>query len=222
MDSSLLLSIHKISALLFLISYSIKTILLFSNRSMLDKYTVVTKVPEMIISFAFLVTGVWLFVIIGGIKIFQIVKLICVFASIPIAIVGFKRHKKGLALLSLLLIITAYGLAEMSRAMPFMPAKAIVTTNNSDPMFAEGARVYHSNCAFCHGSDGKKMYRNAPDLTMSHSDEAVIVQMVTEGSKGKMPAYKIILTDAEIAAVAKFVIGIRSTSDGTQAAAPIQ
>src|SRR3954469_24787790 len=112
MDSNLLLRIHFISVLLFLITYVIKTILLFSNRQMLDKYAKITKVPEMIISFAFLVTGIWLYIIIGGYKIFGIVKLIFVFASIPLAIIGFKKHKKGLALISLLLIVGAYGLAE--------------------------------------------------------------------------------------------------------------
>ena len=199
MDSSLLVRIHMISVMLFLLTYVIKTILLFSNKAALDKYSRMTKVPEMIISFAFLVTGIWLFVIIGGIKAMQIVKLICVLLSIPLAVVGFKKYKKGLALLSLILIIAAYGLAEMSKTKPFIPASA--GSGSGD----EGATVYAQNCAFCHGSDGKKMYRNAPDLSTFARDENRIKQIVTEGSPGKMPSYNIIISDQNIDALAKYV-----------------
>ena len=199
--------------MLFLITYVIKTILLFSNRQMLDKYAASTKVPEMIISFAFLVTGIWLYIIIGGIKVFGIVKLIFVFISIPLAVIGFKKHKKGLALISLLLIIGSYGLAEMSRSKPFIPSNTVVTTNNADLVFAEGAAVYHSNCVFCHGAEGNKNYRNASDLSKSIASEDGIKQLVLEGSKGKMPAYKIVLTDAQIEAVSKFVINLRLPSN---------
>jgi len=176
---------------------------------MLDKYAAKTKVPEMIISFAFLATGIWLYVIIGGIKTLGIIKLVCVFIAIPLAVIGFKRHKKGLALFSLLLIIGAYGLAEMSKSKPFIPSKASISLSNTDPVFAEGAAVYHANCAFCHGDDGKKMYRNATDLSKSETAEIGITQMILEGSKGKMPAYKLVLTDQQIAAVARYVTGIR-------------
>ncbi len=213
MDSALIINIHKISVMLFLVTYLIKTILLFSSKQMLDKYAAKTKVPEMIISFAFLATGIWLYVIIGGIKTFGIIKLACVFVSIPLAVIGFKKHKKGLALLSLLLIIGAYGLAEMSKNKPFIPSNATVSLSNTDPVFAEGAAVYHANCAFCHGDDGKKMYRNASDLSKSVASEDGIKQMVLEGSRGKMPAYKLVLSDQQIAAVARFVTGIRPPVD---------
>jgi mono/diheme cytochrome c family protein len=209
MDSNLLIRIHSISVMLFLLTYLIKTILLFSNRTALDKYAKVTKVPEMIISFAFLVTGIWLFVIIGGIKTAQIFKLACVIVSIPIAIIGFKKYKKGLALFSFILIVAAYGLAEMSRNKPFIASKTEINYDNANADFNKGAMVYHANCVFCHGNDGKKMYHGAPDLTKSVTTEDGIVQMVKEGSKGKMPAYNLVLSNDDISAVAKFVTGIR-------------
>lgn len=134
----------------------------------------------------------------------QIIKLILVFASIPLAVIGFKNHNKGLALFALILIIGAYGLAEMSKNKIFIPKKVeLATPNNS--LFAKGALVYHQNCVFCHGTDGKKMYRNAPDLTLSGNNEDAITQSVREGSKGKMPSYNIILSDENIAAVARYV-----------------
>jgi cytochrome c553 len=204
MDSATILRIHTISVMLFLLTYVIKTTLLFTSKSMLEKYSRITKVPEMIISTLFLVSGVWLFVIIGGIKTIQIVKLIFVFVSIPLAVVGFKKHKKGLALIAMILIIGAYGLAEMSKNKPFIPSKAEIVSGSDSP-YAQGALIFYQNCAFCHGHDGKKMYRNAPDLTLSKLNEDGITQMVREGSRNKMPAYNIIMSDENIAAVAKYV-----------------
>ena len=190
--------------MLFLLTYVIKTTLLFSSKKMLEKYSSLTKVPEMIISFLFLASGVWLFIIIGGIKSAQIIKLVLVFVSIPLAVVGFKKQKKGLALMALILIIGAYGLAEMSKSKPFIPANVVMSSGPND-LFAQGALVYQQNCAFCHGTDGKKMYHNAPDLSQSTFEEDLIAQMIREGSKGKMPAYNLVISDKDIAAAASFV-----------------
>jgi cytochrome c553 len=208
MDSTLLVRIHTVSVILFLLTYLVKTILLFSNKKMLEKYARATKVPEMIISFLFLATGIWLFVILGGIKVLHIIKLIFVFVSIPLAIIGFKKMKKGLALISFFLIVMAYGLAEMSRSKPFLPAKA-VSVNGAGTPFSAGAVVYQSNCVFCHGADGKKMYRNAPDLTASRYGDDGIMQMIREGSRGKMPAYSGVLSEEDITSVAEYVKGLR-------------
>ncbi len=208
MDSNLLARIHGISVMLFLLTYVIKTILLFTSKSMLEKYSKVTKVPEMIISTLFLVTGIWLFIILGGIKTLHIIKLVLVFLSIPLAMIGFKKQNKGLALLSMLLIVGAYGLSEASRNKPFLPANVQIggseTSENS-----LGAKVYFENCAFCHGTDGKKMYRNAKDLTMSRISSEDLLIMVRDGSKGKMPGYSVTISDENIAAVSKFVEGLR-------------
>lgn len=211
MDSNLLARIHGISVMLFLLTYVIKTILLFTSKGMLEKYSKVTKVPEMIISTLFLVTGIWLFVILGGIKTLQIIKLVLVFLSIPLAMIGFKRQNKGLALLSLLLIVGAYGMSEASKNKPFIPAKVAITGNVSEEN-AVGAKIYFENCAFCHGADGKKMYRTAKDLTQTQFSFDDIQQMVREGSKGKMPGYTAVITDEEIAAVSKFVETIKVKS----------
>ena len=75
MSSSLLAQIHYISALAFLVIYLIKTVLLFTSVSSLDRFAAKVKVPEMIISTLFLVTGIWLLVILGGIKVIYIIKL---------------------------------------------------------------------------------------------------------------------------------------------------
>ena len=82
--------IHKISVILFLLIYFIKTILLISNKEdLLAKLTKTLKVPEMIVSALFLLTGIYLLTQIPEIKPLMIVKVGLVFLSIPIAIVGF-------------------------------------------------------------------------------------------------------------------------------------
>jgi mono/diheme cytochrome c family protein len=210
MDSTLLVRIHSISVMLFLLTYVIKTVLLFTSKARLAAYTKATRVPEMIISTAFLVTGVWLFIILGGIKFFQILKLIFVILSIPLAVIAFKRQKGPLALLSLLLIIGAYGLSEMSKNKPFIPAKVTIA-EGTDATKVAGFKVYLENCTFCHGQNGKKQYRNAPDLTQSAMASSSIQQMVREGSKGKMPAYNLVISDENIAAVAAYVETMRNT-----------
>ncbi|TAH38973.1 MAG: hypothetical protein EYC69_13710 [Bacteroidetes bacterium] len=212
MDSSLLAKIHMISVLIFLVTYLIKTVLLFTSSSSLDKYSKITKVPEMIISTLFLVTGLWLFYLLGGIKVFHIIKLVCVFIAIPLAVIGFKKHKKGLALISFVLIVGSYGLGEMSKNKPFIPAKVIVTGDTASPL-AQGGILYQANCAFCHGQDGAKQYRGATDLRTSALDGTLFQQMVKEGSKGKMPAYNGVLTDSEIAAIAGYVGNLRQSAE---------
>ena len=209
MDSNLLARIHIISVMLFLLTYVVKTILLFTSKSMLTKYSQITKVPEMIISVTFLLTGIWLFVILDGIKTFHIIKLIFVIVSIPLAIIGFKKNKYGLALIALVLIIGAYGLAEMSKNKPFIP-KTVKLETGTNSLLSEGGIVYYQNCIFCHGIDGKKMYRNAPDLTKSLMNEDAMIQSVREGSKGKMPAYLLTISDQNIAAVVTYVNSLRT------------
>src|SRR5580704_5243436 len=100
MNSTTLVQTHVVVVTLFLLIYLIKTILIFANQNALVKFSKAVKVPEMIISVLFLVTGVWLFAILGAIKLLQIFKLLCVLVSIPLAIVAYKKMNKPLALYS--------------------------------------------------------------------------------------------------------------------------
>lgn len=168
MDSTLLAKIHMVSVMIFLLIYVVKTVLLFTSRAKLDSFTKVFKVPEMIVSFLFLVTGSWLFALLGGIKVFHLIKLAFVVLSIPLAIIAFKKYNKGLALVSLLLIIGAYGLGEMSKNKAFIPAKVVVA-NDDGSQLVTGTRTFAANCAFCHGTDGKKHTVQQRTLQNQHS-----------------------------------------------------
>jgi len=74
--------------------------------------------------------------------------------------------------------------------------------------FADGAAAYKAKCATCHGADGKgqspmgkKM--NLRDLGSPEVQKQTDKELYdwTAAGKGKMPAYKDKLTDAEIKAL---------------------
>jgi mono/diheme cytochrome c family protein len=78
------------------------------------------------------------------------------------------------------------------------------------PQFAvaqSGADTYKAKCAMCHGADGSKTTMgskalNSPDVQkMSDAD---LTAVIAKG-KGKMPAYKGKLTDAQIKDVVGYV-----------------
>jgi mono/diheme cytochrome c family protein len=180
MIQSLLLPTHKVAVIIFLLHYVIKTFLLLINKpEALKKYTAGTKVLEMIISVLFLFTGVWLMVEKGSPSTLQIIKFTLVALSIPIAIVGFKKSNKAMAVTALLFIIGAYGLAEVNK-------KQQTKVDNSA---MAGSEIYAKNCVSCHGEDGKKGFSGASDLSKSvlSADEAKAV--ISNGRNG-MPAIK--------------------------------
>lgn len=204
MNFSLLYQTHKISVIVFLLIYLIKTILLLMNNpGGLQRFTKIVKVPEMIVSALFLITGVWMFVEIGSIKTLQIVKLAAVALAIPLAVIGFKKSNKGLAIASLLLIILSYGFAEMAKKKPY-PAKTTEASSNDNV----GQTAYEANCALCHGGNGTKGLNGAKDLSVSALDKGAIMEIITNG-KGTMPAYKEVLSETEIGATADYVLTLK-------------
>jgi cytochrome c6 len=94
----------------------------------------------------------------------------------------------------------------MKRILMAVAAASLAT----GALAADGAAIYASKCAACHGKDGKgtavgqKM--GAKDLATVKGGEAEIVAVVSDG-KGKMTAFKNKLSAEEIQAVAKYVKG---------------
>jgi mono/diheme cytochrome c family protein len=211
MNSTTLAQIHLVAVQLFVLIYTVKIVLLFANKDALQKFTRVTRLLEMIVNILFLGTGIWLFVILGAIKTMQIVKLVLIFASIPIAVIGFKKMNKGLAVLAFLMIVGAYGIAEMAKKKPFIPNKVIVQ-GDADERTKMGATTYIANCAMCHGQDGKKMYRDAKDLSTSALNDDAVQLFIRSGSKGRMPAYENVLSADEIAATSAYVMTLRQAT----------
>ncbi len=202
-----LLAIHKISVILFLLIYLIKTILLLANQTdNLEKFKKLTKVLEMIVSTAFLITGVWMLVEGGSIKMFQIIKLVLVLASIPIAVIAYKKSNKALAVLSLLMIVMSYGLAEMSKKQKALGADE--SGLNSSDKKEMGKATYLNYCEKCHGEDGKKGFMGALNLAESTLNPAEITAVISEG-RNTMTAYKEVLTAEQMEAVTSYVESLK-------------
>lgn len=75
-----------------------------------------------------------------------------------------------------------------------------------------GADTFKSKCAMCHGPDGSASTGMGKSMGLKplsspevqKMSEADLITLITNG-KGKMPAYKGKLTDAQISDVAKYV-----------------
>jgi cytochrome c6 len=101
----------------------------------------------------------------------------------------------------------------MKRALVLLVAMVVAApTLFADAAAADGAAVYKSKCALCHGADGKGQTGMGKSLKLRslHAPQvqaqtnAQLTKIVADG-KGKMPAYKTKLSGAEIEAVVKFI-----------------
>jgi cytochrome c oxidase cbb3-type subunit 3 len=75
---------------------------------------------------------------------------------------------------------------------------------------AKGAKIFADNCAACHGDDGKgNQELGAPNLTdkiwLYGSDEATVIETITNGRSGVMPAWASRLDTPTIKALAVYV-----------------
>jgi mono/diheme cytochrome c family protein len=147
----------------------------------------------MIISALFLITGVYMLTQLPSVNHMIYLKIVIVFLSIPIAIIGFKKGNKVLAALSLLMITATYGIAEMGGK-----PKKVADANTLD-----GKAIYSANCATCHGGDGKLNAMGAADLSKTQLDIAAIQTIILKG-KGNMT--KIEMSQEQAKSVASYVL----------------
>src|SRR5687768_804826 len=89
---------HYLVVTLFLLIYLVKTILLLSNRNdLLANFNRKVKVFEIIVSALFLITGIYLATQLpfgGKYDYLFYIKIAMVLLSIPLAVIGFKKHNK--------------------------------------------------------------------------------------------------------------------------------
>ena len=189
---------HLISVNIFLVVYLYKTFLLLANKDeKLAKFTKDVKVAEMIISTLFLVTGVYMLTQVPEIKLLLIIKIAAVLVSIPLAIVGFKKKNKILAVAAIVLIVGAYGLAEMSKKQKSKSMDAISESNSN------GQEIFNASCVSCHGADGKLNLMGAKDLSVSAMDLNARIEIIKNG-KNAMTPFGTMLTEEQIKAVAAY------------------
>jgi len=186
-------------------------VLMFANqKELLDKIRAKTKVLDMILGTLVLVTGGYYAYVTKNSDLYIILKLVLVLAAIPLGIVGFKKEKKVLVLLSLFALLGAYGLAEAKKpkfkrpAAIVSPDSASTGTNN----LAIGKQLYINDCARCHGDNGNDGIGAAKDLTISTTSHEEKIAIIKDG-KGIMPKFKKQFSDAEIEAVAVFVESLK-------------
>jgi mono/diheme cytochrome c family protein len=198
---------HTLVVVLFLLIYLIKTFLLLANKTAaLYSFTKKVKVPEMIVSTLFLVTGIYLAMNTGNSGSWLWVKIVVVALSIPIAVIAFKKNSKGLAVLSLLMIVYSYGISETKS--PVMK-KAKVADKIANISSADiGKEIFTTECVRCHGEDGKAMRSGAYDLSVTQKTPEQLKAMIMDGEK-QMPSYKNVLTPEQIDAVLEHVISLK-------------
>jgi cytochrome c5 len=196
--------VHKVSVILFLLLYIEKTLLLLVNKNeLLEKVTKFSKIPEMIISATFLITGVYMITQTPMVSVFTYIKLGCVFAAIPLAIVGFKKKNKILASLALVLIFGAYGLAEMNKSRLKKAYQKEPIVVKSDSSIELGLAVYQRNCQMCHGDNGDAGIAGSANLKTTALTPAQQVEILKNG-KNSMPKFNY-LSDKELDAVLVYI-----------------
>ena len=202
-----ILHTHVTSVLLFLLLYLVKTFLLVSGKQEgLEKLTKATKHPERLISVLFLTTGIYLLLNSGNVTWMVYTKIGMVFASIPLAIIGFKRKKPFLAILSVLLLLLSYGLAEMNAKRA--SKKATLEMDMSQVSEAEaGKALYENYCQNCHGAEGDAGLSGAKNLKVTMLSEEEQASIISKG-KGVMPGFKN-LNSNEVQAIVKHVQSLK-------------
>ena len=204
---------HKLVVVLFLLIYLIKTILLLSNKKEgLDKFSKIIKIPEMIIAALFFISGITMLMQIADFNLLFTIKLVMVIASIPLAVVAFKKYNKLFAILSLLLLISAYGIAEMNKAMMgkriSIEAVIVDPDNENYDITTHGQALFAAQCAVCHGVDGTLELSGAKNLQMSQVDDQYIENIIRTG-KNTMPKMEGKYSDQELKALVIYIKSLR-------------
>src|SRR4051812_2143007 len=108
-----ILHLHLTVIVIFLLSFSFKTFLLFSGKlPLLDKVRAKTKILEMVLGTLILLTGIYLLVITKNSQTYMIVKIILVLAAIPLGIIGLKKNSKPMTLISLVVFLYVFAIAQ--------------------------------------------------------------------------------------------------------------
>lgn len=190
---------HVLVVTLFLLLYLFKGgLLLMGKNEQLDNFTKRFRIPEMILSVLFLFTGGFL-LLNSAVTTLLIAKIVVVFASIPIAVVGFKKKKKVLGVLSVVLLIAAYGMAEMDK----VGVERATIAASAQPT-VQGKAIYEANCIICHGADGKMGLNGAKDITATELTDAELLNLLQNG-KNSMPPYKAIYNEKELGSVIAYI-----------------
>lgn len=200
--------LHTLLITLFVISVLIKAILLIANKDKFDAYRKKTKVPEMVITMLFLVTGIIMWSMKGsGLHYFFHIKMTTMIIAIPLAIVAFKKKNAALGFISASLFVVTIGLAlkaaDNMKEVHIDPS----TIKGTEPL-AYGKAMYEANCVSCHGDQGAKQLGGASDLTNIEATQAYEIANVITNGLGKMNAFKT-LDSNEVKAISEYALTLK-------------
>lgn len=202
-----MLHTHLLVVGLFLLLYLIKTALLLLNKdSLLENFTSKTKWFERIVSVAFLATGIFLYFNTGNKTLLLNIKIGLVFASIPLAIIGFKKKNKALAALAYILLVASYGLAEMNKKQASRVEKPNILIAPGE--MEAGMALYNAYCTTCHGENGDAGLSGASNLRLTKLTKEEKESYIRIG-KGSMPGFSA-LSAAEINAIILYTDSFQS------------
>jgi mono/diheme cytochrome c family protein len=102
-----------------------------------------------------------------------------VLVSIPLAVIGFKKANKPLAVLSVVMIFGVYGLAEVAKKQVVKGDTAKIEAAATPEERA--AALYTNLCIVCHGADGAAMVAGASNLQTSKLTESEVADILVKG-----------------------------------------
>ena len=215
---------HVLVVILFLILFIIKAFLLFTNKTQaLENIKSKTKVLDMILGTLIVVTGGYLIFQYDDIPTWLVIKVVLVFAAIPLAITGLKKLNKPLVALAVVIFVYVYGVAESksvtmqkeaparmeaetqepevdpaaeTNELPTGENAPAISTEMSETALNNARQIYNQQCVTCHGEDGQKGLAGATNLANSMQTLAERKAVILNG-RGNMPAYKGTLTEQE-------------------------
>ncbi len=88
---------------------------------------------------------------------------------------------------------------------------AVAAAQEKSASWQQGEKVYAARCAACHRQNGQGLPNVFPALAKNSfvtGDRQGVIQIILEGRRssiGRMPAWKAILNDQEIAAVVTYI-----------------
>jgi alcohol dehydrogenase (cytochrome c) len=96
----------------------------------------------------------------------------------------------------------------LDEAQPADSTPALVTAPAGGQTEAsDGPGIYLQACQFCHGQDARGA-ENGMDLTMSELDDLAAIALVIRDGRNTMPAFGGLLSEEQLEAVARHVLGI--------------
>ncbi len=96
--------------------------------------------------------------------------------------------------------------APQAPAAPSAPVPAVAVAETD----ASGEEIYKKHCAGCHGANGKGAF--GPDLSADYKygkTEMAVLESITAGRPGNMPAFGGKLTSEEIEEVTEFILELK-------------